>query len=95
MRLARGPYGQFGWSEEVWITQTADLIGRELVRLGTMWDFHHAYGQLGDQACGDEGAGATSRVVTIKHQGDLPEVLLEKLLLLLRKGRSHQRDNAR
>ena len=78
-----------GRSEEVWITQTADLIHGEMVRLGTKWDFHDPHGQLGDQAGGDDGAGATARIVAIKHQGDLSEVLLKEHLLPARKGTSH------
>jgi hypothetical protein len=54
-----------------------------------MWDFHRPYGQLGDQAGSDGGAGATSRIVAIKHESDLSEVLLEERLLPVRKGTSH------
>ena len=78
-----------GRSEEVWITQTADLIYGEMVRLGTKWEFHDPHGQLGDQAGGDDGAGATARIVAIKHESDLSEVLLEKHLLPAREGTSH------
>ena len=82
-------------SEEAWTAHAADLIGRELVRLRASRDFHYPHGQFRDKACGDSGAGVTARSIAIQHQDDLSEMLLEKLLLPLRKGASHQRNDTR
>src|SRR5713101_7518194 len=76
-------------SEEIRIAQAVDLIGSELIWLATERNLDNPDGQLGDETGGDYGAGATPRVVAVKHQRDLLEVLLEKYLLPLRKRASH------
>ena len=59
-----------------------DLVGPELIGLATERNLYNPDGYLGDQSSGDHGARATSRVVTVKHQRYLPEVLLEEHLLV-------------
>ena len=58
----------------------------EVVRLAAIWDFQDPDGQLRNESGGDDDAAATSRIVTVKHQGYVSEVLLEENLLPVRKG---------
>src|SRR5258707_3718 len=76
-------------SEEIRIAQAVDLIGPKLIWLAAERNLDNPDGQLGDETGGDCGAGATPRVVAVKHQRDMLEVILEKHLLPLRKRASH------
>src|SRR5258708_192499 len=81
--------GRPSGSEEIRIAQAVDLISPELIGLIAERNLDHPDRQLGDETGGDCGAGATPRVVAVKHQRDLLEVRLEKHLLLLRKRAAH------
>ena len=66
----------------------------EVVRLAAIRDFQDPHGEFRDESGGDDDTGAASRIIAIKHQGYLSEVLLEKNLLSLRKGAPHERNDA-
>jgi hypothetical protein len=81
--------GRLSRLEEIRIAQAVDLIGPKLIWLAAERNLDNPDGQLGDETGGDCGAGATPRVVAVKQQRDMLEVILEKHLLPLRKRASH------